>query len=123
MPKLTDAPFRFRVALGAMRVNRAIARMPTQTTSPIGIAATHAIQQACANPGCLVRVYFRSIDEAGQLLDRVYGGLAQINQIDLRRTKAGLKGSAPVIELFNGSGIELLPDPDVADGAGRVPRG
>jgi hypothetical protein len=113
-PKLTDLPFAFRVQLGAGRVKAAILLSP-EKAKPVGIAAAHAVQQACANPGCLVRVYFRSIDEANHLLDILYGALMEIEQLDLRRTGEGVErarrgGADPVIELVNGSGIELLPE-------------
>jgi hypothetical protein len=115
--KLTDLPFALRVQLVAARVKVAVALSPERTTA-VGIAAAHAIQQACANPGCLVRVYFRSIDEANHLLDILYGALVEIEQLDLRRTQEGIErakrgGAGPVIELVNGGGIELLPEADL----------
>jgi hypothetical protein len=107
----TDIPFALRVAMGVMRVDRAVAMVPGEKTSPVGIAAAHAVQQACANPGCLVRVYYRSVDECSELGDRMWGALSSILQLDEGRTVANFKEGRITIELVNGSGIELLPDP------------
>jgi hypothetical protein len=112
-------PFAFRVHLGASRVKIAVALAPGRAT-PLGIAAAHAVQQACANPGCLVRVYFRSLDEANHLIEILYDALTKIHRLDLRRTQENIVRSqdgegAPAIELTNGSGIELLPEVDLRE--------
>ena len=118
MTTKTDASFfKLRVALGVARVNNAVSVLPKEIRSPLGIAAAHAIQQAGATPGCLVRVYYRSPEECVGLLDHVWSGLERVGLLDALGTEGGARIGEPgkatiIIELTNGSGIELRRDPD-----------
>lgn len=126
MTKPDNPLFKFRVALGVARVEDAVAVIPQEMRSPLGIATAHAIQQASTTPGCLVRVYYRSPEECVGLLDRVWGGLTRVGLLDALGTEGnagiGEPGKATItIELTNGSGIELVPDPDVPKAGDSTP--
>lgn len=75
---------------------------------PIGVAAAHAIQQADANPGCLVRVYYKTVDECLDLSDLIWGALDSLMRLDEHHTHENLDAGKILFEVINGSGIELL---------------
>jgi hypothetical protein len=107
LPKLTDAIFAARVRFGAERV-KAAAVLAGDQVNPIGVAAAHAIQQAGANPGCLVRVYYKTVDECLDLSDLIWGSLDSLMQLDKHRTHENLDAGKILFEVINGSGIALL---------------